>query len=72
MDIEKIKSYYVKPKPNRYSIDFILGYNHDTVEKTTEKENKREEFGAETVDVESSETEKQTATEIQRGIFLIW
>ena len=75
MDIAKLKSYYVKPNANNYSIDFILGYKSDQNNNTEQKKSnghtdvkvKDDITNKETediIDVES--TEKDTVIEVQR------
>ena len=59
MDVEQLKSYYIKPSTNKYSIDFILGYKHERTEVDTTKPDVPKEDNKDTksVDVEKRDTE---------------
>ena len=70
MDIAKLKSYYVKPNVNKYSIDFILGYKNDQSKAERQSEETIEESNTETediIDVESTEKDRDTRQENEQG-----
>ena len=72
MDIAKLKSYYVKPNVNNYSIDFILGYKSDQnkAESQSDVNVKDDVTNTETediIDVESTEKDRVSESENETG-----